>query len=395
MSNEIRSKLTEHENNFRPCNLNLMNCYAGLYPATLTKLSMVIFNKLLSNKKYLPKTSQYYDEKEAKRIFTNIAISPVDLLKDCHPLKYRIGGQDANKDSGNLVKRLKELDENNIFYIWRFGRPSNYMFVLERDIGLWKFYNKSAYVTPKTIKKIVMSTKGMCDSMYSIASGRGDSVDVREVRESFCSFVDRIVNKSSKDVKDKLPKWESYSDCKEYLTTLNKAINNLGVYEGLNEDESFYESLPSSVVEKIKPNKKQPRAKNMISEIGDDGNIVSVVSEKRKRKRRPKKGELAKVEKFKRSNPLKDSSSLVRYYRSILKDLSGDVKFGRFENDVQFAASILDQMKNDNYDETFFFSFAKFFFETKLKGNNITDYRRTSMENIKNIYSYYKERYIG
>ena len=46
-AHERRNKLTEHKTNYKLCNTDLIECYVGLYPPALTKLSLVIFNSLL------------------------------------------------------------------------------------------------------------------------------------------------------------------------------------------------------------------------------------------------------------------------------------------------------------------------------------------------------------
>ena len=115
LNNELRSKLTEYENNYKLCNLNLISCYTGLYPASLTKLSMVIFNQILNNKMYHRKDSKFYDPDEEKRIFTSIPVTPITLLENCHPVKYRSEKRDSSKDIGNVVKIARWRKTQNIF----------------------------------------------------------------------------------------------------------------------------------------------------------------------------------------------------------------------------------------------------------------------------------------
>jgi hypothetical protein len=172
---------------------------------------------------YRKKESKFYDAQEDKRIYTSIAVTPATLLENCHPVKYRLEGKDASKDFGNIVKKINELDDNNIFYVWKCGFPKNYMFVLERDIGSWKCYNPKGYVTPKTIRKILLSTKGMCDSMYKILQNDGSNLTIHEVRDSFCEFVDRVVQKMNPIVYQKLNKWEEGVGYREYIRVRTKA----------------------------------------------------------------------------------------------------------------------------------------------------------------------------
>ena len=395
--NLIRDKLTEHETNFRKCNLNLISCYAGLYPATLTKLSVVIFNKILSNKKYIEKSSAFYDEQEDKRIYTNIPISTSDLLMDCHPVKYRDNSNDINTDSGNLVKRLKELDDNNIFYVWRLGRPNNYMFVMERDIGLWRYYNGNAHVTPKTVKKIILSTKGMCNSMFKILKERGDNVSPDCVRNSFCKFVNRIVDKMDPSLSKDFGNFSTYSSCKEYLIDTKNKICQMDPYSGLSENKSFERNLPNTVFcqinKKCSPKVNSEKMIELQKQIGSSENLKDFTTEKNKKKRKP--SAKTKVEKFSRINPLKNATSLLKFYRNFLKANNSKIVFCNFESEISHAGEILDEVNKGNCDERFLRSWMSYFIETKLKGENSRNQYKTSIGELKKTYCDYKVRYIG
>jgi len=392
--NEARNKLTEHQNNYKLCNLNLLSCYAGLYPATLTKLSLVIFDQIISNKMYYKKDSKYYDASEERRIYTNIPVNPVLLLENCHPVKYRMEGKEANKDVGNIVKRINELDENNIFYVWKCGFPRNYMFILERDIGLWKFYNTEGVVTPKTIRKIIAPTKNMVMSMLKILSESGDKSSIHDVRKSFCQFVDRMVGKMHPDVQAKLERWNESVGYKEYLNGLNSRISKMNAYEGLEEDEHFYDRLPLGVYNKLVP-KKNTREEHKELEANLSPKDDNLVKETKQRKRVPQKNVEAKFETFKSLEPMKDSKSLVQFYRSVVKSKYGDAQFHEYRVEVRHAGVILDTIKGSGHDEEFLKSWILFFAESKLKGHNSKSKDKTSLKSLQETYSDYNSRYIG
>jgi len=392
---DIRNKLTEHQGNYKLCNLNLLSCYAGLYPASLTKLSLVIFNQIIFNKMYHSKDSQYYDPQEEKRIYTKSPVNPATLLENCHPIKYRYEERDASKDFGNMSRRISELDDNNIFYTWKCGYPKNYMFILERDIGLWRYYNPNAFVTPKTIRKIIGSTKGMCQSMQKILEESGDNTTIYDIRKSFCMFVHRMVKKMNPNISDSLEQWEDDKDFKKYLTTLNKELKDLNPYAGLEEDENFYKRLPLDIQLKLSP---PPRKKNVNKELENDlvPKDEDLIKKKKKtRKRIPSKVAETNFETFKKIDPMENVNSFIRYYRSVVKDQYPNAEFYDFISESNIASLIMDDILESGQDKDFLRSWMSFYAETKLKGNNMRNKEKTSLKSLKETYEEYSSRYIG
>ena len=394
-NNETRNNLTEHQKNYKLCNLNLMSCYAGLYPATLTKLSLVIFNQILSNKMYYKQDSKFYDKDEDKRIYTNIAVNPVSLLQNCHPVKYKFEEKDANSDVGNITKRINELDDNNIFYVWKCGYPKNYMFVLERDIGLWKFYNPNAYVTPKTIRKILVSTNGMRKTMHKILEENGDKMTIHDVSKSFCEFIDRMITKMHPDVQAQLNRWNETRGYKEYLMEVNAKIKTLDPYQGLEEDKHFQSRLPLDVQLKLSPKKEEKKdLTSLESELtSQDENLVKV--KPAKKKRTPTEDTEAKLETFKSLEPLKNATSLFQYYKSVIKSKNNNAQFHEYSTELNISAQILDKIKESNQDEEFLKSWILYFVEMKLKGNNALNKEKTSLSELFKTYDDYNGKYIG
>ena len=394
-NNETRNNLTEHQKNYKLCNLNLMSCYAGLYPATLTKLSLVIFNQILSNKMYYKQDSKFFDKEEDRRIYTNTSVTPVLLLQNCHPIKYRFEEKDANSDVGNITKRINELDDANVFYVWKCGYPKNYMFIMERDIGLWKTYNPSAYVTPKTIRKILLSTNGMRKSMYKILQENGDKMTIHDVSKSFCEFIDRMITKMHPDVQVQLERWNETRGYKDYLTQVNEKVKTLDPYQGLEEDVDFQKRLPLEVQLKLNP--KQEKKKDLKGLEADlapqDENLVKVKSSSRKRI--PTTEAEAKLETFKSLDGLKNATSLFQYYRAIIKSKNNDAQFHEYSVELNTSAQILDKLKESNHDEDFLKSWILYFAEIKLKGNNALNKDKTSLSELFKTYSDYNGKYIG
>lgn len=389
-----RNKLTEHKTNYKLCNTYLTDCYAGLYPATLTKLSLVIFSTLLSTKRYHKPDSKFYSPEEDRRIFTNVVLTPSNILERCHPVKYIYEGKDSSKDASNMVRKINELDDNNIFYAWRYGYPHMYMFVMERDIGVWKFYNPSAYVTPKTLRKVIYSTKGMVASMLEM-SGKGD---VEDVRNSFCEFINGLILKMHPDVQEKLTLWVEGDLYRSYLTGLRNEIDKLEPYEGLVEHEGFYDRLPAGVKEKMKPVTKKRESHPELEDYlaPKDENLVKPKGERKKRTAKAKKDPSAEAKTFLAVDPFKDVNNFVGFYRAAIYLTDRGAKFFPYSTELHYASQILDILHdNEREDKRFLKSWIGFYIEKSLKGNNMYKEDNTSLKKLKESFEEYNNRYVS
>ena len=395
VNNEIRSKITEHQNNYKLCNLNLISCYSGLYPSSLTKLSMVIFSQLLSNKMYHKQDSKLYDKEEDKRIYTSVKIDPITLLESCHPVKYILEKKDPKNDVGNIVKRINDLHDNNIFYVWKCGFPKNYMFVLERDIGLWKFYNPNGFVTPKTIKKILLSAKGMVANMHRMLSEGSEGDNIEETKRSFCSFIDGLIDKMNPTVSASLERWDDTRGYKEYLTVLYNQILELYLYEGITEDEHFYSRLPPDVKDKMIPkNITRKSHKSLESDLAPkDENLVKV---KKTRIRKPKDAPAAEMGTFASIDPFRNSKEFVQYYRSVVKTKNNSAIFYKYETEVIHASRILDKLsEKDRGSKDFLTSWIFYYINKSLNGEYAKKKDKTSLKSFGESLEEYESRYVG
>jgi hypothetical protein len=345
---------------------------------------------------YHKESSKFYDKQEDKRIYTSLSVTPITLLENLNPVKYCAEGKDASKDVGNMAKRINELDENNIFYVWKCGYPKNYMFVMERDIGIWKYYNPKSYVVPKTLKKILLSTRAMTDNMHRILQEDGDRITIHDVRRSFASFISHIVDKLNPSVSKDIPRFNESENYRDYIKSVNNKVKEMDDYDGYEEDEMFIKRLPLEVQLKTRPSRRKRAKANRELEselLPSDENLVK--KKARRNKRVAVNGEEAKLETFKEIEPLKNAKSLFQYYRSIIASQNNDAKFNDYILEVRYAASVLDKLKNDNQDIEFFRSWSLFYLESKLKGNNIRNKDKTSLKSLENTYGEYNSRYIG
>jgi 1,4-alpha-glucan branching enzyme len=130
-----------------------------------------------------------------------------------------------------------------------------------------------------------------------------------------------------------------------------------------------------------------------LKQIGSSENLKDFTTEKNKKKR--KSSAKTKVEKFSRINPLKNATSLLKFYRNFLKANNSKIVFCNFESEISHAGEILDEVNKGDCDERFLRSWMSYFIETKLKGENFRNQYKTSIGELKKTYCDYKVRYIG
>jgi hypothetical protein len=395
---ESRNLLTEHETNYRRYNPEIIDAFASLHPATLSKLSIIIFNIIMETKRHRKSNHRYFSEQEDKRIYNNKFISLESLLDRCFPGKYKVEGKDQNKDLSNLSKRLQDLDDQNIFYIWKFGHPYTYMFILERDLGLWKHFNPKSVVIPKTLIKITKASGGIIDTMLKLEKSRKKNSTLREIEASFLNdFFNKLILKMSPEVSKRITKWDDSIDIPEYFKTVLKQLETMDEYEGLVEDETFYSRIPQHLQEKM-INK---REKNMDIQqlekdlVPDDDDVTPLMKVKKNKKvRKPASLEPDRLG-FKSVNPFLNCNEFMRYYRGLIRDYSNDAKFYDFNSERNFATLTLDTLKeNRKVNKDFLRSWIQYYASAYLKGNNISKLEKTSIGNFIKTFEEYNGKYF-
>lgn len=404
---DIINSLTEHKKNYKLTNPFLMDCYAGLYPASLTKISLVLFNLLLSTRKYYKPDSQHYNEDEERRIYTNVLIKPSDILFRCHPTKYCLDNKEIDSDLGNLVKKINEIDDLNLFYIWKCGYPHVYIFIMERDIAVWKFYNAKAFVTPKTLLKIINSNAGIINSMNSLLVQTKQEVPLKDVHKSFGLFFNRMISKMNPDISCKIPLWVDNLDIKEYISKVVMVLKGMDMYEGLVIDNDFINRLPPNVSEKIK--KDHPMTQNEMNLLEKElvPQDCSIVRTHKVRAKKIKVDNVANTSKlndvktemstFDSLDPFLNCNNLISFYRKMISSFDINAKFFDFSVDRKEATELLDLLikNNRNNDIMFLKSWIKYYATMYLKGNYIYDRQKTSIKIFRESFSTYNAKYVS
>lgn len=400
---EIISRLTEWSVNYKWINPNLLIAYYGL-PKQYTKLSLILFLSIIKNKLYKEK-ARTKSINEDKRIYTDIEITVDDILREGNNYKYACGKK-IDTDRSNLLKRIKELSDNNVFYHWEYKRI--YMFILEREFCIWKFYNPNGYVIPKTICKIASVSNDIIFCMNSMARKRYNDADRYEIDKSFGLFINSLIDKMSPLVSNKITKWNNDIDIKDYISKLLLEMDNMSKDNGFLFEESVLEKLPSSLFNKI--NCKLNEGSEMENKSNKDLE-KDLVPKNQNMVKKPKMKKI-KTEPIittslepqkpvalgyiKSVNPLENSLQFAKYYRSFLSVFfNGEVEFDTLDSDAQYAAQILDSMileKRDN--KIFLDAWLTSFCQQNLKGTKAMKTKYTSLRVLKSTFDDFKVRFF-
>lgn len=384
-----REKITDLTNCRKYYNPHLIDCYNAIQPHSLSKLSFAIFNTIIANKEY-PAGPSEQELKERKRIYNNMPISANYLLEQCFTSKYTIDKKPIDSDKGNLYKRLVELSDLNIFHIWRCGNPFFFVCFLERDIGLWKNYNPSANLIPKTLYKVLNNAPDAIYWMEQFVKSNGQSMTTDQIEKSFSEFIDSLIQKMRADVADKLNKCEKSDNVYTYMSNLLKEIERIDPFEGLILDDTFLDRLPTSVRIALVTKKEKMNLEDILPKNKPPKKI---------RKRSSKSSVNAKldpeVQGFLDIDPFKNCNNFISYYRAILKSLDSNVKFVKASVDRQYAVKALDILTDNDLNEiSFLKGWIRHYYTNNLGGSKIKDPYQTSLKSFIETFKDYEPRYI-
>lgn len=405
LHNKSRNDLTEYIENYRRYNPNLFDCYVGIKPPSLSNIAVMLFCRVINNRRY--------DEKnrgaESKRIYSNLYFSMGDLLEYYDPIKYSSTELSMSYDSDNFSKKLDKLCDMNVFYQWEYKKPYSRIFVIERDIAVWKYYNTKGCVIPRTILKIINLADAMIEDMIKIEGRRGRKPDKYDIRNSFGFFVDGMVKKMNPNVFKGLPLWSGVGDVFTYLKTLKKEIKNIDGFAGLEEDEDFINKLPPSarenlhkneLLEERKMNTKEQIASSVENEIvPKNSNIVNKIKHRKKRVRKTKttttSSEISPIlQTFDGVDPFNNPRDFIKFYRVIVTSRKEDAIFPKYESEGHTAAVIMDLLKDSGFwgDKNFLINWIWYYVDTRLKGDHHRKIEKTSLDALKDSFDDYCQR---
>ncbi len=355
---------------------------------------MIIFNGILANKQYYKESSSFFSASEDKRIYNSQPLSLDFILSQCDPSKYERDKEAKQHDIGNLLKRLKVLDEKNIFYSWRAGFPHVYMFFIERDIGVWQEFNPKGVVVPKTISKIATQYQHCIESMSKMLMLNGQSVDPKNVANSFCQFINRLIGKMNPLVQNKLTLWDGTQLIDDFIISITDQANKLEAFEGLEEDKDFQNNLPLSVKWALYP-KEAPKVNKKLDEagkafIGTNENIVKDKQEKKPKLEDPFENlEPAPVKPivFEAVNPFKNCNEFIKYYKDMIMLKNPALKLPPAWTERAAAIEILDMLIiKGNNNLHFLKAWIGYFYSTKFQGIGVVSPDKLSLSKLKATY---------
>lgn len=403
--NVIGNKLTESNSCYKRVNPNIWIGYYGL-PNSLSKLAFIVFSLVLKTKFYGEKAKEK-DIDEDRRIYTDISITIEDILNEWDHEKYA-KGKDMSSNISNMNKRIRILDDNNVFYCWRY--KSVYMFVMERDFRTWKFYNSRGCCIPKTLKKIVCVGNDMITCMIKSIRKTYNDVDKSDIESSFGYFLNRIIDKMNPLVATEVIKWDGKQDVLEYIVQLSNGVKNMEDYKGLLLDDDIFNALPLSLSNKLREEinggvvktKSKIEDKKLVSLeqeiIPDNPNLVKPQRVKVIKKTSSNVLD-NKVEVYKYDGevyPFKNAVHFIKYYRAFLSQCSsGKTKFDRYDTDTIYATQILDLLQEKSRsNKVFLNSWIRYFYDYRLKGNKMLKTKYTSLKTFKETFEEYNARHM-
>lgn len=395
--NKVRNGLTEYKRAWKWINMPLLLCYISL-PRSWSQVAGILLYSILKNKMY-GSDAKDREINEEQRIYSYTETTIEDILKEINPVKYP--DKNIENDKGNLIKIINDLDNDNVFYYWRYR--GIYMFIMERDSGVWKYYNSKGCVIPKTMRKIISVYSDMILCMIKFVKNNGITVDRVNIGKSFGKFINKMIKKMNPDVANKVKIWNGKEDIHEYLKVLKEQIKDIKDFEGLNFDDNIITKFPCSVSAELerKMLKEVDMKKEPMNElIPKNKNIVKVRGKIGRPKKEvvvvPRPPEKPQALRFGvNPDPFRDAPSLMRYYRSFLQDaMKGKVRCDNFESDAVPATEILDKLaEHHRKDKVFLNAWLKDFCDNKLKGDKAIKIKYTSMRVFKETFDQFNLKF--
>jgi len=276
---------------------------------------------------------------------------------------------------------------------------------MERDVGCWKYYNSDAFVTPKTLKKIVRSGKCIISTMAKLEKKRQRSVDPQDIDNSFGNFLNRMIDKMNPSVVSELSRWVDGANVYQYLSRLLADLKPMDDFEGQVIAPDFLDHLPDSVSDEIakttktKTKEEKEDKMDMTSlELDLVPQNENVTKARKTRKTKILKDALApKAVKFQSVDPFQNALNLVRYYRSVIKSQNPDAKFYNMISETSDAQLVLDTLIRSKRegDLKFLKMWIYNHIAVGLKGNNIYKPEKTTMKEFLGTFSSFNGSYYG
>ena len=407
--------ITEHEERFIQVSPYMLSGYLGLTDK-LSKIANWLFLTLRNKIYKKAKLSEEKKDAEDRRIYTNICTTDEDILIEHNPKKdYSLCNM--NSDIANMRRYLNDLHDQNIFYHWRFR--DIYIFIMERNIRAWKYYNPKATIPPKTIKKILPCLHIFINRMATFYLNQHNKVvDRIKLENSLGEWLNEMICAMSPSVSDKIPKWEYNTSLFSYIQTIEPLFKDIQDEEGLDEDEEFIYNLPDYIQEKVF--KKRGITEEDIMSEKSSLDMEKIIPEESKigvKKKRKTKNSVRRSGKTKGKtrngvdlttppviqtfswktdmNPFDDAPTFTKFFQKNIRNFNPKAICPKISMETTDAGRILDKMidsgrKNDN---EFLFAWIKWYCEYNLKGDKIFNVKHTCIKKFGETFLDYNSTY--
>ena len=408
---EIRNNITEHTRSYSLCCIDLLRCYSGLKSSKSGQLCGVIFSDIIYNKINVKGESQS-SSPESRRIYNKKLVNAKTLLEELNPSKYNIEGKDINRDVGNMSRQVKQLHEQNIFYVWRMGHPQVFMFFLERDPGIWKEYNSKATIPPKTIWKLANVSFDAALAMEKILIENGTPEEKIDIKRSYAAFLDELIGKMPSSCQKLTPKLSNYRKFSEYIRDVKNALSKMGNFMDFEIDEDFIFKMPLSFrnnylkaivdIEGDDESSEEEKQMNTLEREKLEALLIpknkNLVSDSTNKKTSKKKSNLKlKKQSFaKEMNIFKNCNDMTRFYQAQFKQVHPQAIFQGFATERQETLNLMDLLikKGKSEDKQFLRSWIRHY-ATKQTPNAAKNPNKTSIKSFSKTIDEYLNLYIG
>ncbi len=402
-------QITEYSKRFFQLNPFIDACYNGAKP--YVDLAHCLLNILLCDHKY-PAYGQPEEEQnnEHKRIYTKTCVNVENILMSLNPVKYA-DGTGVKSDINNMKGRLKKIHDNNIFYHWKYH--GIYMFIMDRDIRAWIYYNESGTVSPLILKKILRSASYMIvDMSHSYKKIKKSLINIINVENSFCSFLNGMIGKMSSSVSKQLPLWDEKMGSHQYIDLLRNKLEQINDEDGIIISEDFLYKLPPCVrkkycnIEGIEEDEiMNARLALDMEKIIPQEQKMGVKKDKVKKERKPKKNKsyvdktksiepniLAYDEDF---NPFEHAKNFVLFFQKGVRMFTKTFVFPKIENEFKDSGIILDMISQAGKkgDKDFLLSWIKWHCKYNLKGVKSYNVNHTCIKKFGDTFAKYNSTY--
>jgi len=413
------SNSSEIKGNYKRISTSLLLCYNGLSEG-LKSIALFLFYKYLHTMLYGDIAVQN-GKRDDIRIYIDSYVDVKDIAMNIYSSKYCNTSRNSYRaDISNIIQRLNQLDSDNIFYIWKYKKCR--IFIIEREFLVWKYYNLCATVPPKTIRKILDLSQMLIQQMIRFLQQNNIKYNETDVQLSFAYFINSMVKRMNPLLISEIEPFFDHYNVFDYINKLKCIINSKDKFEMTQIDGIFFNRLPQCIAESILNNVRKLGGNEIVNKYSKQltseliPSTPHLVRRKRGMVKKNKKNIVTNTiddeqlfhEKHRCPlvpeaknysedyNPFEDSRKMVSYYRSFLRiKIGGKINFMLFENDVTYAAQILDVLSDNNRkDKVFLNAWLNYFVANYLKGDKKLRRKYTAMKIFLETFNEFSEKHF-